>query len=547
MLHNPYRYRGSRRSVVMAPCGMVATSQPLAAQAGIDILKAGGTAVDAAIAVNAVLGVVEPMSCGIGGDLFAIVWDAAAGTLTGLNASGRAPYAASIDLFTQKGLSRIPDRGPLAWSVPGCVDGWACLHSRFGRLAYGAVLAPAIEYAEHGFPVTDIIGRDWAGAEGVLFPWAESARVYLPGGRAPRPGERFRNPDLAQTYRLIARDGREAFYAGEIADRIAACSETEGGLLSRADLRDHRSTWDDPVCTTYRGHTVWELPPNGQGIAALQMLNVLEGFNLSALGHNTAETLHLQIEAKKLAYADRAVYYADPAYAGVPVAALLSKEYAERQRSRIDLHRAAQAVPAGDPALERGDTAYMTVVDRDRNAVSLIQSLYHGFGSGVVPPGTGFPLQNRGRLFSLDPAHRNALQPHKRPFHTIIPAMVTKDGRPWLSFGLMGGAMQPQGHVQVLCNLIDFGMDIQEAGDAARFNHSGSAEPTGEPMAPGGGTVALEPGIPDDVAHTLVEMGHQVVQAVHGFGGYQAILIDPDNGMLHGASEPRKDGCAIGY
>ena len=547
MLHNPYGYRASRRSVVMAPYGMVATSQPLAAQAGIDILKAGGNAIDAAIAVNATLGVVEPMSCGIGGDLFAIIWDEKNASLSGLNASGRAPYAASIDYFTRKGYAYIPDTGPLNWSVPGCVDGWECLLNRFGTKSYEEILSTAINYAEHGFPVTDIIGHDWAGSTTLLSPWSESVRVYLPNGHAPIPGEVFKNPDLAHSYRSIAEGGRDAFYEGEIADLILSYSKEVDGLFAIEDFRDHTSTWDDPVSIDYRGYTVWELPPNGQGIAALQMLNILDGYDLPALGYQTSETIHLQIEAKKLAYADRATYYADMAFADVPVAELISRDYADRQRQRIDPRKALMDVPSGDPRLKRGDTVYLTVVDKDRNAVSLIQSIYRGFGSGIVPPGTGFPIQNRGQLFALDATHRNALHPHKRPFQTIIPAMVTKDGTPWLSFGLMGGDMQPQGHAQVLCNMIDFGMDVQEAGDAPRFNHSGSATPTGLPMASDGGTVALEPGIRDEVAHTLVEMGHKVVQSIHGYGGYQAIMIDPVSGMLHGASEPRKDGSAIGY
>ena len=547
MRYDPHEYRASRRSVVMAPRGMAATSQPLAAQAGIDILKAGGNAIDAAIAVNAALGVVEPMSCGIGGDLFAIVWHAESGGLTGLNASGRAPHAATIEHYAGLGFDYVPDTGPLNWSVPGCVDGWARLLERFGTMSLKQVLEPAISYAEDGFPVSDIIARDWAGSTQLLKPWPESVRVYLPGGRAPDPGAVFRNPDLARSYRLLAGGGRDAFYHGEIADAILACSRAVGGLFSPEDFRDHVSTWDDPVSIDYRGHTVWELPPSGQGIAALQILNILEGYDLAETGCQSAETLHLQIEAKKLAYADRAVYYADPAFADVPVESLLSREYAERQRGRIDRDRAAVDVPAGDPILQQGDTAYMTVVDEARNAVSLIQSIFRGFGSGIVPERTGFPIQNRGQLFSLDPVHRNALVPHKRPFHTIIPAMVTRDGRPWLTFGLMGGAMQPQGHAQVLCNMIDYGMDVQEAGDAPRFQHFGSAEPTGTPMEAGGGRVNVEKGIGEETFRGLADKGHRLSRASRDYGGYQAIRIDPDTGMLHGASEPRKDGSAIGY
>lgn len=547
MRYDPYAYRRSRRSVVMAPRGMVATSQPLAAQAGIEILRSGGNAFDAAIAVNAALGVVEPMSCGIGGDLFVIAWEAERGGLTGLNASGRAPYAATIDYYNSRGHEYIPDTGPLNWSVPGCVDGWSQLLDRFGTMSLGQVLEPAISYAENGFPVSDIIARDWAGSTPLLKPWPESVRVYLPGGHAPEPGAVFRNPDLARSYRILAEGGRDAFYEGEIAEAVVACSRDVGGLFSPEDFRNHASTWDDPVCVDYRGHKVWELPPSGQGIAALQMLNILEGYDLAETGCLSAETLHLQIEAKKLAYADRAVFYADPAFADVPVEALLSKDYADRQRERIDPRRAAVDVPAGDPILQHGDTAYMTVVDSDRNAVSFIQSIFRGFGSGIVPERTGFPIQNRGQLFSLDPSHRNALAPHKRPFHTIIPAMVTRDGKPWLTFGLMGGAMQPQGHTQVLCNMIDFGMDVQEAGDAPRFQHFGSAEPTGAPMEAGGGRVNVEEGIDEGAFQRLEELGHRISRSSHGYGGYQAIRIDPESGMLHGASEPRKDGCAIGY
>ncbi len=547
MKYDPYEYRDSRRSVVMAPRGMVATSQPLASQAGIDILKQGGNAVDAAIAVNAVLGVVEPMSCGIGGDLFAIIKMAKESSLVGLNGSGRAPYGATIDYYTRNGYDYVPETGPLNWSVPGCVDGWVCLLERFGTMSLKQVLAPAIDYAEEGFPVSDIIARDWASSIPLLQPWPESIRVYLPQGNAPAPGTVFKNIDLARSYRLLCDGGRDAFYCGDIANNIIKCSREIGGLFNIDDFKDHISTFDDPVSVDYRGHTVWELPPNGQGIAALQMLNILEGFDLAQSGCQTANTLHLQIEAKKLAYADRAVFYADPSFVDIPVEGLLSKSYANTQRDRIDLNRAASHMVAGDPILEHGDTAYMTVVDENRNVVSLIQSIFRGFGSGIVPKNLGFPIQNRGQLFSLDPTHRNALVPHKRPFHTIIPAMVTKNNQPLLTFGLMGGAMQPQGHAQVLCNMIDFGMDVQEAGDAPRFQHLGSAEPTGSPMDIGGGTVNLEQKITTETCKQLENRGHHIIRSAHGYGGYQAIRIDPETGILHGASEPRKDGCAIGY
>ncbi|MBI4578523.1 MAG: gamma-glutamyltransferase, partial [Planctomycetes bacterium] len=458
------------RSVVMATHGMVATSHPLAAQAGIDILKQGGNAIDAAIAANAVLGVVEPMSCGIGGDLFAIVWDAKTRKLYGLNASGRSPYAASIEFFRDKGLSAIPTRGPLSWSVPGCVDGWETLRARFGAMSFPRILAPAIGCADEGFAVTEVIGNEWIATEERLQASPDAARTYLRDGRAPRVGEKMTNRFLAATYKRIAEAGAADFYHGDIARRIVSFSEANGGLFTLKDFVDHRSTWVEPVSTTYRGYEVWELPPNGQGIAVLAILNLLEPYDIKGLGHNSAEFLHLFVEAKKLTYADRARFYADPdVVKNLPIAELISKPYADRRRRLIDPSRAALGVPPGDPRLSQGgDTVYITVVDKDRNAVSLIQSIYVGWGSGLVPGDLGFALQDRGTLFTLDPSHPNRLEPHKRPFHTIIPAMVTRDGLPWLCFGVMGGDMQPQGQVQVLCNLIDHGRNVQEAGAAAR-------------------------------------------------------------------------------
>jgi len=536
------------RSEVVALNGIVATSQPLAAEVGLDVLKAGGNAIDAAIAANAMLGLVEPMSCGIGGDLFVIVWDAKSQRLYGLNASGRSPYAMSAELLRQRGLSAIPGSGPLAWSVPGCVDGWDQLLKRFGpggKLA--DLLAPAIHYAESGFAVTQIIGAGWQGAATAIKEHPSMA-VYLAHGRAPQGGDVFRNPDLARTYRLLAGGGRDAFYRGEIARRIVAYSQQAGGLFTMRDFEDHTSTWVDPVSTTYRGYAVWEMPPNGQGIAVLEMLNLLEGFDLKSLGHNSAPHLHLFVEAKKLAYADRARFCADPEMAEVPVAQLISKEYAARQRARIDPEHAAQVVPPGDPsAIAADDTIYLTVVDKDRNAVSFIQSNCASFGSKEVPDHLGFVLQNRGHSLSMDPAHPNFVRPHKRPFHTIIPGFVTKDGKPFFSFGVMGGDMQPQGQVQVLCNLIDFGMNVQEAGDAARCRHSGSPSPTGGEMTTGG-EVGVESGIGLEVRTALTAMGHKVVaEGGSGVGGYQGILIDPETGVLHGATEARKDACAAGY
>ena len=502
------------------------------------------TDIDAAIVANAVLGVVEPMSCGLGGDLFAIVWDAKSKSLYGLNASGRAPYAATLELFREKGLSEIPTRGPLSWSVPGCVDGWDQLRRRFGSKSWPELLAPAIHYADQGFPVTEIIAHDWQSSAPTLAAVPTSAACFLPNGRAPRVGEIFRNRDLAATLRTLAHGGRDAFYRGPVAAEILHYSSQVEGLFSSRDFEDHTSTWVDPVSTTYRGYEVWELPPNGQGIATLQMLNLLEPFDLKALGPLSAESLHLMIEAKKLAYEDRAKYYTDPEFAKVPVAALISKPYAASRGSLIRRDQANNRPIPGEPA--GADTIYLTVVDKDFNAVSLIQSNFIGFGSQHVPGHLGFPIQNRGTLFALDPQHANKLAPHKRPFHTIIPGFVTKQGEPWLSFGLMGGDMQAQGHAQVLCNLIDFEMDVQEAGDAPRFRHLGSSEPTGQRTADGG-AVALESQIGPEVRRVLEAKGHRLTESTGGFGGYQAIRIDRQHGVLSGGSDPRKDGCALGY
>jgi gamma-glutamyltranspeptidase/glutathione hydrolase len=532
------------RSAVIARQGMAATSQPLATATAIRVLQQGGNAIDAAIAANAVLGVVEPMSCGIGGDLFAIVWDAKAKRLFGLNASGRAPEAATIEYFRSKDLKAIPVHGPLSWSVPGCVDGWDQLRRRFGTKSWAELLAPAIAYAEQGFPVSEIIAAEWRGAEPNLREIPTSAACYLPDGHAPAAGSVFRNPGLVRSLQAIARDGRDAFYKGNLARALVRYSQSVGGLFTHQDFAGHTSTEIDPVSTNYRGHDVWELPPNGQGIAALQMLNLLEPFDLRAMGPQSTQALHLMIEAKKLAYEDRAKFYADPAFVKAPIATLISKPYADRRRAEIKTDRANPRPTPGEPVA--ADTIYLTVVDRDFNCVSLIQSNFHGFGSYHVPGDLGFALQNRGCLFALDPNHLNRLEPRKRPFHTIIPGFVTKDGKPWLSFGLMGGDMQAQGHVQVLTNLIDFGMDVQEAGDAPRFRHFGSSEPTGQP-ADGGGSVALESGIPAEVRRDLYAKGHRLADAPGTFGGYQAIRIDLDHGVLIGGSDPRKDGCAMGY
>jgi gamma-glutamyltranspeptidase/glutathione hydrolase len=535
------------RSVTIAPHGMVATSHPLAAQVGLEILKKGGNAIDAAIATNAAMGLMEPMSCGIGGDLYAIVWDAKTKKLYGLNASGRAPYKATREFFAEKNLKEIPTSGPLSWSVPGCVDGWDELRKRFGTMPFDQLMEPSIRYAEEGFPVSQVIASYWRGAETKLGKEPDAARSYLIDGQSPRAGEVFKNPRLASSYREIAKLGRDGYYKGRIAKEVVAFSDKVGGLFTLKDFEDNHSTWVDPVSTTYRGYDVWEIPPPGQGIAALQMLNLLEGYDLKKMGPLSPDYWHLFLEAKKLTYADRAKYYTDPAFAKVPVKELISKEYADQRRKLIDPNRAATNLEAGDPKLGKSDTIYLCVVDKDRNCVSLIQSNYNGFGSGLVPGDLGFALQNRGTLFALDANHANRLEPHKRPFHTIIPALATKDGNPWFTFGVMGGDMQPQGHVEVLVNLIDFGMNVQEAGEAPRLEHTGSATPTGRPGDKEGGTVNAERGISDKIVEALKEKGHKVVRVKTNGGGFQGILIDLKTNMLHGGSEARKDGCAVGY
>ena len=527
---------------------MAATSQPLATQIAIDILKRGGSAVDGAIAANAALGLMEPTGSGIGGDLFAIHWEAATATLSGLNASGRAPLALSFEAMRCACPDgHIPAYGPLSVSTPGAVDGWFELHGRFGRLPMAQLLAPAIAYAEEGFPVTPIIAAYWAADAARLRAYPGFADVFLPGGGAPAAGEVFTNPRLAETYRRIAEGGREAFYRGDVARAIEAYMAANGGFLSAEDLAAHASEWVEPVATDYRGYDVWELPPNGQGIAVLQMLNVLEGFDVQSLGWGNPEYLHLLIEAKKLAFEDRAHFYADPAFEDVPVTELISKAYAQGRRALIDRGRASRALPHGEPAkLNRGDTVYLTVADGDGSMISLIQSNYRGMGSGMTPAGLGFVLQDRGELFSLEPDHANVYAPGKRPFHTIIPAFVTREGEPFMSFGVMGAAMQPQGQVQVLNNVIDFGMDIQAAGDAPRVRHDGSSDPMGAKMS-NGGTVFLETGHPTQTLEALTGLGHRTARDVDGYGGYQAIRRDGRTGVYFGASESRKDGHAAGY
>lgn len=535
------------RSEVIAKHGMAATSQPLATQVAIDILKQGGSAVDAAIAANATIGLMEPTGNGIGGDLFAIVWDARTKKLHGLNGSGRSPASLTMDEFRKRGLKSIPPFGPLPVTVPGCVDGWFELHEEFGRLPMKDVLAPAIRYCREGFPVSEVIAAGWRGSRNTFAKYPGFLDTYFPDGKGPQTGDVFRNPMLAGTLQAIADGGRDAFYKGNIARTIDQYMKQHGGFLRYEDLAAHHSEWIDPVSTNYRGYDVWELPPNGQGIAALQMLNVLEGFDLKSASFGSVDHLHWFTEAKKLAFEDRARLYADMDFAEVPVSRLISKEYASERRKLVNDAQAARQYAPGLPhALEDGDTIYLTVADSDRNMVSLIQSNYRGFGSGMCPNGLGFCLQDRGQLFDLTPGRFNSYAPKKRPFHTIIPAFVTKDDRPFLCFGVMGGATQPQGHVQIIVNMIDFGMNTQEAGDAPRIVHQGSSQPTGEQMTDGG-AVALESGFGRDVRDGLKARGHQLKNARGSFGGYQGIRYDSDRDIYFGASESRKDGSAIGY
>ena len=535
------------RSPVAARKGMACTSHPLATQAALEILRAGGSAVDAAIAANACLGLMEPTSCGIGGDLFALVWDPAGARLHGLNASGRSAKGASLEWFAQRGIDRIPKYGPLPVTVPGCVDGWFALHQRFGRLPMATNLAPAIQYAREGFPLTEVIAEDWGRNAALFRDYPHFSETFMPNGHAPRAGEVFQNPRLARTLERIALEGREYFYRGEAARVIAAFLQRQGGMLAVEDFASHTSDWVEPITTRYRGYDVWEIPPNGQGLSVLQMLNILEGYDLKSMGWGSAGAMHAFIEAKKLAYEDRARHYGDPAFQRIPIPELLDKDYARRRRALISDTTAALRYDPGDMALKQSDTIYLTTADATGMVVSLIQSNYRGMGSGMVPEGLGFGLQDRGEAFLLKPGHPNSFAPGKRPFHTIIPAFVTRDGKPWLSFGVMGGDMQPQGHVQILMNLIDFGMGLQEAGDAPRIYHTRSSEPTGEVMTDGG-TVYLEEGFPAASVAELLRRGHRVGRTGPGsFGGYQAIRLDLENKVLFGASESRKDGQAAGY
>jgi gamma-glutamyltranspeptidase/glutathione hydrolase len=532
------------RSEVIARNGMAATSQPLATQVALDILKKGGTAIDAAIAADAVLGLVEPTGAGIGGDLFAIIWSAEKGKLYGLNGSGRSPRSLKLEYFKENRYEFIPSYGPLPVSVPGCVDGWFEMHDMFGHLPMRDILQPAISYAREGFPVTEVIADALKHGTELLKEYPNIKEVYMPNGKAPSKGEIFRNPLLANTLEKIQKGGRYEFYRGSIAREIAAFMKKQGGFLSYDDLYRHHSEWVEPISITYRGYEVWELPPNGQGIAALQMLNILEGFDIAAMGFGSAEYIHVFTEAKKLAFEDRAKYYADPFFFKTPVTQLLSKKYAADRRKLIDREKAAKIYDPG--RIEAANTIYLTVADKFGNMVSLIQSNYRGMGSGMCPDGLGFVLQDRGEMFSLEEGHNNVYAPGKRPFHTIIPAFITKNKKPWISFGVMGGDMQPQGHAQIVINLIDFKMNLQEAGDAPRIHHIGSSEPTGQQMT-NGGILLLESGFRTEVIQKLMSMGHTIQWDLGGYGGYQAIMWDDKNKVWFGASESRKDGQASGY
>jgi gamma-glutamyltranspeptidase / glutathione hydrolase len=537
--------RGTR-SAVLARNGVIATSQPLATAAGLKVLQDGGNAIDAAVTAAAVLSVVEPPMNGPGGDLFAIVYSAKDRKVHGLNASGRAPSGATPEEFKKRNLDRIPLRGELSVSVPGVVDGWNELLTKHGTRTLAQALAPAIKYARDGYAVSEIIASQWKEVENVLARDPKAAAVFLPGGKAPAPGDVFKNPQLAASLELIAQGGRDVFYKGAIAKAIAEDMQRRHGLLTAKDLADHHADWIDPISTTYRGYQVLELPPNTQGVTALEMLNILEGFDLKSLGHNTAASLHLMVEAKRIAFADRGAWVGDPSTTPAKaIERMLSKDYAAERRKEISPDKAAAAYKplalegrttpaAGDEPTNHGDTVYLTVADSQGNVISLIQSLFEAFGSGIVAGDTGIVLHDRGNLFSLTPGHPNEIAPGKRPFHTLIPAMVLKDGAPWLSFGVMGGDMQAQGHAQVLANLIDYGMNIQEAGEAPRFRHSNNG-------------LALETPFSGDVRSELTARGHHIIGGRDAWGGFQGILIDPKTHVLMAGSDPRKDGIAAGW
>ena len=532
------------RSEIIAKNGIIATSHPLATQIGLDILKKGGNAIDAAIAANAALGLMEPTGSGIGGDLFAIIWDGKTKTIHGLNSSGRSPKSLTLEYFQSQNLTKIPSFGPLPVSVPGAVDGWFELHEKFGSLPMTDILAPAIHYAENGFPVTELIAYYMAVAASRYEPYnfQNFKNTYMIDGKTPIKGQIFRNPDLAKTYKILAEKGRTDFYEGTIARTIADYVQAKGGFLSKSDLATHHSEWVEPVSVNYRGYDVWELPPNGQGITALQMLNILEGYDFNKIPFGSAEHIHLFTETKKLAFEDRAKYYADMDFYDVPLDQLLSKDYADKRRNKIG--PSAGIYEAG--SISNGETVYLTVADKNGTMISLIQSNYRGMGSGLVPTNLGFMLQNRGELFSLEKGRANTYAPEKRPFHTIIPGFMTKNGTPVMSFGVMGGDFQPLGHVQIVMNIIDFGMTLQEAGDAPRIDHTGTSTPTGFNSV-NSGEIKLESGFDYESIRKIMKKGHKVGFALGTYGGYQAILWDNKNKVYFGASESRKDGQAAGY
>jgi gamma-glutamyltranspeptidase/glutathione hydrolase len=543
-----YRYSNNHfasRSEVLGQKGMVATSHPLATQAGLEVLKKGGTAIDAAIAANAMLGLVEPTGNGVGGDLFAIVWDEKTKKLYGLNGSGKSPQGMSLDFLKSNGYQKIPSYGALSVSVPGCVDAWYTLHGRFGKIPIAELLSPAIQYANNGFPVSEVVAFLWDEYANTLKQYEGYRQTYMPNGKPPVKGQLFKNPGLATTLQLIARFGRDGFYKGPVAEAIASTVKKEGGFLSTEDLAKHTSEWVEPVSSNYRGYDIWQLPPNSQGLAVLQMMNILEQFDIKSMGFGSAEYMHHFIETKKLVFEDRAAYYADPLFYTPLLKELNSKEYAAQRGKLIDNNAASDNVIAGKPA-PFGNTIYLTVSDSAGNMVSLIQSNFAGMGSGIVPTGKGFSLQNRGCSFTLTPGLPNSYAPGKRPFHTLIPGFVTRRQQPFLSFGVMGADMQPLGQAQILVNLIDFGMNLQEACDAPRINHVGSSNPNGEP-AKGKGTVYLEFGFSPVAIGSLQRKGHAIGSDLRGFGGFQGIMKDSTNGVYIGASEFRKDGYAAGY
>ena len=531
------RQSAAQRSVAMGTQGMVSSSQPLATLAGCKVLLKGGNAIDAAVAVVSTLNVVEPYSVGIGGDAFALIYLAKENKLIGMNASGRAPYRATLEWFQKNGMNEIPEKGILPVTVPGALHGWTQALERYGTLPLSDVFKDAIHYAEDGFPVGEVIAGEWKNYERFLQSYEGAAGTFLVNGRAPRPGDRFFNRDLGRTFQTIARHGIAAFYEGEICDAIVRCSDRLSGLLSHKDLKDHTTTWVEPISTDYRGYRVYELPPNGQGLTALEMLNILEGYDIAGLKPHSPEYLHLLIEAKKAAFSDRDTYITDPEFEKIPLDQLLSKDYAKKIRDNIGMGQ-AKVPPPPLSYTRRSETVYLTAVDKDRNAVSFISSIFQHFGSGIVVDGTGIVLQNRGKSFSLNPKHFNRLEPHKRPMHTIIPAMLFRDGKFLMSFGVMGADMQPQGHVQFLVNLIDFKMNLQEAIDSPRARHLEGME------------IYLEDGISEETKTALRAKGHRLMKeaaVINQVGGGQAIYFDRDQNILLGASDRRKDGCAIGY